>query len=229
MGVFSKRQKSGAAFSASSFPDHQDKTSKNAPMSKLVIQDFQAEAQREKDRLVQRAMDEVQGRVSEIERKAYMEGHEKGEQAGQKLILKQLSPYLESFRQLTEQLVNLRDQQLKAIEPDIMGLAVQIARKVIHGEIKTNQDVIKNVTVAAIQHAVDREVLTIRISPEDHQFLKEFRSDLLLIDGVKEVQIEEDSTIDPGGCLVESQSGDIDATIPTQIGEFENLGALDNG
>jgi flagellar assembly protein FliH len=43
-----------------------------------------------------------------------------------------------------------------------------------------------------------------------------------LVEGAKSVQVMEDSTVDEGGCIIETDFGEIDARISSQLAELEN-------
>jgi flagellar assembly protein FliH len=42
------------------------------------------------------------------------------------------------------------------------------------------------------------------------------------MEGVKDIQVAEDSTVDPGGCIIETDFGEIDARISSQLAELES-------
>jgi flagellar assembly protein FliH len=42
-----------------------------------------------------------------------------------------------------------------------------------------------------------------------------------LVEGVKSIQVVEDSTVDEGGCIIETDFGEIDARISSQLAELE--------
>jgi flagellar assembly protein FliH len=50
------------------------------------------------------------------------------------------------------------------------------------------------------------------------EHIKDF---IQLIEGSKSLQVVEDSTVDPGGCIIETDFGEIDARISSQLAELE--------
>jgi flagellar assembly protein FliH len=168
-------------------------------------------------------VDQARAQAAEIERGAYLAGFAQGEKAGQKTALDQLAPYLDRFRALTTELTRLRAIHLKAIEPEILDLAIHVARKVVHRAVETDPETVRHVAAAAIRAAVDRTRVAVRVAPSEHALLETFRPDLLRIDGVKEVTIEADDRIAPGGCVVESDGGEIDARIDTAFAQIEKV------
>jgi flagellar assembly protein FliH len=43
-----------------------------------------------------------------------------------------------------------------------------------------------------------------------------------MMEGVKAIQVVEDSSVDPGGCIIETDFGEIDARIASQLAELES-------
>lgn len=109
-----------------------------------------------------------------------------------------------------------------AIEPDVLKLAVDIARKVIHREISENQEVVLNMVKIALYQIRDRQSLKIRVSPTDYELLREHKEEIMSsCDGMRSLEILEDRRVEQGGCLIESDNGNLDARIGSQIREVE--------
>jgi len=43
-----------------------------------------------------------------------------------------------------------------------------------------------------------------------------------MLEGVKSIQVAEDSSVDSGGCVIETDFGEIDARISNQLAELES-------
>jgi flagellar assembly protein FliH len=43
-----------------------------------------------------------------------------------------------------------------------------------------------------------------------------------MLEGVKTIQVAEDSSVDSGGCVIETDFGEIDARISNQLAELES-------
>jgi flagellar biosynthesis/type III secretory pathway protein FliH len=71
----------------------------------------------------------------------------------------------------------------------------------------------------AVRHALDREKIRIRVGSVLHKFLLDNLSTLRpMLDEVKELELVEDGTLSENGCILESQFGDLDLGIDSQIG-----------
>lgn len=66
----------------------------------------------------------------------------------------------------------------------------------------------------------DRAHVIIRVNAGDLQTLQEVKSDIMAsIDGIKQLTFVEDPSVPPGGCMVETESTEIDARLQTQLDE----------
>lgn len=109
-----------------------------------------------------------------------------------------------------------------SMEPELLTLAVDIARKVIHREVSETQDVILNMVKIALHQIRDRQLLKIRVNPADYELLREHKEEIMgSCDGMRDLEILEDRRVEQGGCLIESDNGNLDARIGTQLREIE--------
>jgi hypothetical protein len=60
-------------------------------------------------------------------------------------------------------------------------------------------------------------------SPQAIVFSKITEQDFIkMLEGAKSVQVVEDSSVGPGGCVIETDFGEIDARISSQLAELES-------
>lgn len=156
--------------------------------------------------------------MKHVRRDAYNKGLEDGLNKGRMLILKEIGAELKIMKGLIEGAEKLKDELYRKIENDVVEMSLMIARKIIGSMAEENRDIVVNIAREAIKKASDREVLRVRVAPVDYDALNKKRSELLqCIDGIKSLIFEADESIQPGGCLIETNQGDIDARIDSQI------------
>lgn len=149
---------------------------------------------------------------------AYNSGLEDGLNKGRMMILKEIGAELKIMKGLIEGAEKLKDELYRKIENDVVDISVMIARKIIGSAAEQDRELVVNIAKEAIKRASDREVLRIRVAPVDYDTLNKKRSELLqCIDGIKSLIFEADESVQPGGCLIETNQGDIDARIDSQI------------
>lgn len=153
---------------------------------------------------------------------AYNEGFEKGERDGLESIKGRLESVLNCLSKSIVELEKAKKDLLLRTEREAVELSLAIAEMIVHHEIKINREVILNVINAALKKVVHRKKIRIRLSSADFQFLNDAKT---YISGLKEdfekVMFEEDKTIMNGGCIIETNLGDIDARIEKQLQAVE--------
>jgi flagellar assembly protein FliH len=177
--------------------------------------DFEAEARR--------VLDDALERVAAIEKDAYQKGFEHGEKAGQKLGYDQLVPVMEQFKQVITELESSREKMIEQMRPDILRLAHAIAEKVVKRVTEEDEQCAARVAKDAILQVVEKHSLVIYVSRSDFDLIQELMPEFLLMQGVKEYEIKIDPNVGPGGCIVETEVGTIDARIDTALAEVSTL------
>ncbi|MDY6972438.1 MAG: FliH/SctL family protein [Thermodesulfobacteriota bacterium] len=169
-----------------------------------------------------RCMEMIRERAREIEEQAYVKGFTKGEKAGMESGNKKAEPVLNNFYQAVLELEKVNKEIHMNAERESVELALAIAKKVVCHEISTNKEVVINIVKEALKRVMDDDKIRIRISPSDVQFVKNARMQFSdLVDNIEEVTFEEDERILAGGCVIETNSGNIDARIDKKLQAVE--------
>ena len=142
--------------------------------------------------------------------------------AGRAQALQEVMPSLVVFANAAQSLIVFEEQLISRCTPQIVGLALEIASKVIAKAVDADGEIVAAVLERAKQQALDAKQLRICLNPTDHQLLAELRPDLVKIgnDGKRTIEVVASAEIARGGCRLETESGIVDATLPTQIDEI---------
>jgi flagellar assembly protein FliH len=128
----------------------------------------------------------------------------------------------ESLVKSIEELATFRAQLRRRYERELLELALGVARKVLRTEVRERPEIWLGMIRDAVQRAVDREAVCIRVPALIATFLSEnlpvMRAQL---DQVKEIAVVEDPTLQEGGCVIETPFGDLDVGIDSQIDAVE--------
>jgi len=117
-----------------------------------------------------------------------------------------------------EQLTHLHETILKNNTSEIHALVMTIAAKIIRHSIEEQSETILATIKDAIHLAVKSDKFQIRVNPNDLEILKDKKKEILdEISSLDNIVIKADSTIERGGCLLESVSCTVDATISSQL------------
>lgn len=132
--------------------------------------------------------------------------------------------YREKLGRLEAQAASLateRQEFFDRIEAELVRLSIVIAEKVIGRELELAPETVLDIVRSAMKRLRERENLRLSVNPRDLDTVKNARDDLIsAVDGVRKLEVVEDRRVDPGGCVIESPSGTLDARMKTQIDEI---------
>lgn len=146
------------------------------------------------------------------------EARETGRHEGMGEAAARIDEALETLNQAVVE----RKKIIKDAENEILRLSLKIAEQVIRSEVSLHRDVSLNIVAEAIARVSDREQIIVRVNREDAEYLKRYKDRLSsMLDGVKSFSIIEDASVEPGGCVIETNLGFIDARIATKLKSIE--------
>lgn len=103
----------------------------------------------------------------------------------------------------------------------LLKLCFELTKKVINAECGMNPDIVLSVIRKSLSYVADREKLIIRVAPKDLEIVSSKKDFWLPIgERVESIRIESDDRIEKGGCIIESNSGVVDARLGVQIEEL---------
>lgn len=144
-----------------------------------------------------------------------------GLQEGKNLAERGLVNVFRSMRTASESLLSLREKVLRESEEELVNLTVMIAKKVILKEVTHDRSILSNVVQAAIASLSERERITIRLNPDDHALVTTGHEDYLRRELLSDrMHIKPDPVVQPGGCMIDTELGTIDASIDAQLEEI---------
>lgn len=139
--------------------------------------------------------------------------------AGRAAALADLVGDGEVFVKALDEVKRFRAGLMERYQTELLALALGIARKVVQRELAEHPEHWLGMIREAVRHALDRERIRIRVGPILHRFLVEHLATLRpMLDDVKELELVEDGTLSESGCILESQFGDLDLGVDSQIG-----------
>ncbi len=160
--------------------------------------------------------------VEEIKENAFQKGFAEGQRAGFESGTKKVDPVIHSLCQALGQLQNIHQEIRQEIEKEVVQLALAIAKKIVCHEIKTNQETVVCVAREALSRMENPGKIKIKLNPEDLQFINDAKSQLShFLHHVDNIRFEAADSIQSGGCLIETDTGDIDARIEKQFQAIE--------
>lgn len=169
-------------------------------------------------------VDKALKKAREIERQAFERGYQAGESASRENMQRQAADIASRFAETLGMLSELEDRTYRQSEHNMVDLSLKIARKIIDREVTVQPDIVLELVRRCVMRVSGSPYLRVRVSPEDYGRIYEFKSSIPVNpERVKSFAIEADPAIDPGGCIVETGSGSIDARIGKQISEISKV------
>jgi len=165
---------------------------------------------------------EIKQRVGKLEEesreKGTREGLEKGYQEG-KVEVERL---VERLQRIITSAIEKRNEIVEEAETQVVNLVLLIAKKVIKVISENQKNVVINNVVQALRKLKSRGAVVIRVNLADLELTSAHMNDFLkMVENVKSITVLEDSSVDRGGCIIETDFGQIDARISSQLHEIE--------
>lgn len=153
-----------------------------------------------------------------IEKKAYAKGYAEGKIAGIQEENAKIAASINDFQIIISSFERLKSEIYKQSESNAVKIALAVAKKIVLREVSVNKDIILSVVKQALGKIMGQEHIKIKINPDDLQIIKKHGTDNSKLPFNKGIAVfEEDPEITCGGCVVETDSGDIDARIESQL------------
>ena len=188
----------------------------------------------ERRSLARQAALTVDEREEQAYRKGFAEGKAQGlndgESTGLELGIQKIKPLISSIKEALIQLNAIRDETYLQLEKEVVELALAIAQKVICREIATDKETVVCIAKEALAKVDDPGKIIIKMNPSDLQFINETKYQLSnLTADVNNVTFEAEENIQSGGCIIETELGEIDARIEKQLQAVKEsfLGAME--
>ncbi|GBD94709.1 Yop proteins translocation protein L [bacterium BMS3Abin05] len=160
--------------------------------------------------------------VGHREKEAYQKGFHQGRDEGIRMGKEAVQPFMQTLQAILREWEEKREQLFKENEIVIVQLAFEIAKKVIHQEISSNPDLMLYVVREALKRVSGSRNLIIKLNPEDVAVLERGKkSDLPELEQFEKIQLVPEKNVERGGCILESDSGIVDAQLDVQLKKIE--------
>ncbi len=172
-----------------------------------------AEAHAEAEAILQRAQQEAES--------IRLEAHRQGREEGLDQALRDWQGTLAAADEQRAEVARQLDELTGHLETELMRLAVQIAEKIVRHEIESNSETILHIIRLAVRQVRDRANVKIWVNACDLQRVREARAEIAAwAEGLRDVEIGEEPRVEPGGVIIESSDGILDAPPSTQLEEI---------
>jgi flagellar assembly protein FliH len=123
----------------------------------------------------------------------------------------------EDFIATIQQVSSLSGQIIAQSETEMVKLALEIAKKIVGREVTIDREVALTLVKIALAKLHNRTFAKVLLNPEDFAYMQ---SHLEKADFHGSIELVEDRSISLGGCLIQTETGEIDARIESQFDEI---------
>ncbi len=159
--------------------------------------------------------------LNEIEREAYEKGFAAGERSGMEMAERRIEVALKRFSKSLQEVARVRNEIVTHTEKDLVELALQIARKLVHREVQIDEEIIVTLVRVALEKLSINSEITVWVNSQDQEVLQNHLGELASEGDDWKVVFKVNSEFKRGDCVVESQYGSADARISAQFQEIE--------
>jgi flagellar assembly protein FliH len=123
----------------------------------------------------------------------------------------------EQFSAAIEQVSSLSSEIIAKTEKEMVELALEIAKKIVGREVTIDREVALTLVKISLAKLHNRTFAKVLLNPEDFAYIQ---SHLERADFHGSIELVEDRSISLGGCLIQTETGEIDARIESQFDEI---------
>ena len=179
--------------------------------------DIVATAHESAEQLVRDALLEA----ASIRHEAYTEGRHHGEQDGVAMARAELAEQMHLLQGALKASKAIRDRLLWAAEHEIVDLVLEATRAVVGEQARLDPALTVDTVERALERAGSQNVIAIRIHPDRHELIE---AHLISLHGdPPPFEVRADETVAVGGCVIDTQSGQVDARLDVQLDEIARL------
>ncbi|MBI1859016.1 MAG: hypothetical protein HYR97_07910 [Candidatus Melainabacteria bacterium] len=153
----------------------------------------------------------------EIKKKAYTEARQKA--------YAEANAVKEQAKELMKELYEVKREALYQAHSQIINVALDLAEKILRHQANIDTNTLKTQVTEAIKKATtETDHVKVYVCPEDLPPLKNLIPEIKLLfpSGIEIIPFAGEN-IDKGSCIVETKSGQLDATFATQLETLANI------
>lgn len=165
---------------------------------------------------------EAQAQKQRITDDAYKAGFDEGSEKGFAEGNMEAQRLIDRLHVILDRVMDKRQEILEGTEQQIVELVLLMTRKVVKIISENQRNVVMSNVLQALRKVRGRGDVTVRVNLADVKLTTEHTKEFMAaVENIKNITIAEDSSIDRGGCIVETDFGAIDARISSQLAELE--------
>ena len=147
---------------------------------------------------------------------AYQRGLQDGDSAAAQRMAEQVKAKVEQLGRAIEQLALHRGKVQREAEPELVRLALAVARRILRRELNVDPESLLGLVKAGLERIESADVHRVRVHPEHASTLAG-----LLAGAARPVEVVADPGLPVGAVIFETSRGSLDVGLETQLKEIE--------
>jgi flagellar assembly protein FliH len=160
----------------------------------------------------------LQQQYEQRAREAHAAGMREGEAAGRQRAGAELQPVIDRLARSIDEIGNLRARLRAEAEADLVRLSLAIARRVLRRELAIDPEALHGLILGALEKLSGQEISRVRVHPGHAALITE---SLRRSSASDKVQVIPDASRELGTVVFETQRGNLDASVESQLQEIE--------
>ncbi len=133
-------------------------------------------------------------------------------------VEEQIADAVNSLTGTVDRISAERIELIGGAEQAVLKIAIALAERIVKEKVEIDEEAVLQTVREALSLAADRQEIVLRVHPDDLALVKEHQSDWLAkLDDADSIRMEGDSRVTRGGCLVETETGEVDGRIEKQF------------
>lgn len=166
--------------------------------------------------------------IDELCRAEYNKGVAQGNRNAAEQLGNEYEERLLAEKARIDGIVNAVREQFSALygstEEAVVKFAFGVAERIIRREVSLDRTIVLGQIRESVRRVLGVERLTIRVHPDELAAVREQKSVIQSNgDSIREIVVEGDEGLALGDCVLESDMGNIDARLSTQLKQIENV------
>jgi flagellar assembly protein FliH len=181
----------------------------------------QIEASGIEEQIENRVLERLQDVQETAYREAYQLGLDEGRKEAFKKAAEEIDQRLAAFETLIQSITSMKKDLLQFNETHLVKLLFHMASRLAHAEITANPDLVIEVLRKAVEHAQIEEEIKVQVNPNQLAFWEKLKTETQReFEFVKKVNFVPIEGISEGGCVLQTNYGEIDARFEERVGKL---------
>ncbi|MCX7965787.1 MAG: FliH/SctL family protein [Syntrophorhabdaceae bacterium] len=146
-------------------------------------------------------------------RKIFEDAYREGERAGFEMGMKKAEPIIKRLNRDLASIESFKEEMLRRVEEMAIELSLYFTEILVLKECTKHRETLVDMIKRALEICEDRTDIKIRMRSDDIKYISE--------ENIKTLNIVPDDTIDEPGFIIETNFGEIDGRISSQMDELK--------